>query len=857
MRELWEFHRRLGDLFDRNEATLFQCIFMFQSAWRLESLQSRGEGLEEIRIFDLLERGRKAAARARSLFEEAGAKERQGWQDWMLKSEAEFLNVYSTYLRDAKRFDEALDLLDASEALGCESVYPITYLWRASVERMRGNYEKCMEYFDEARQHANRIEEEGDLIDFNMDLAFENYRYYTDIGVLELASWWLEKGREAARIRGHDSAQEWALLHKVSFLNALDRYSEAAELAMEALDAEWISPIGADRLRFNQAFAKAELTRREDLFEDKRQAYLSEARSLLEGLLEKGSLTLRDDYLATLTLARVELDAGNHEAAARWLEHAEKMQAVGRSGEAIAGGSARSYLLSALKARLLIDTDASSDRLRNMLKDFQAEYLALIDQLSSMPKRKGGVGFLYYDNRRIALAELIRLHLQVAGEQEGAVAALEDLLLAQNLGSLSKALGAEPAGLPEIRDHLLEPGRGILFYLPSPDRSYLFLMDMEKVSAVELASEFDLVRARRDLLEALMEPGMEQKLNEAGQHLARLLLPRSIRETLASWKGITLVGLDLLGWTPFECLPLAPGRAIGMEKAVNWLPSPAVGIQLAKRIAEPIEPDPSEEPEVLMLVAPENQRSLDALDRPIKLIRLIKDQMLDLRASVGPHSLEFLSNEQATEERITRGSMEGISVLCLYAHGALRRPEADGEEILERPATLVLSPSNGFDGLVGPEEIEGIRSPGVVVLSACGAAAGLRRFGDDGINHLGGAFFLAGAHTVLLTRARLEVDSTAELTAHFMENLVQYGLAPDEALKRARSTVAASSRWAHPFFHSLLQVHGIGHRPVFKGTKEPDPLASGRSGVYGLLGGLLLIVLVVFVAKRCRRNDKA
>ena len=48
---------------------------------------------------------------------------------------------------------------------------------------------------------------------------------------------------------------------------------------------------------------------------------------------------------------------------------------------------------------------------------------------------------------------------------------------------------------------------------------------------------------------------------------------------------VDLVGLDLLGWTPFECLPLSPGRSIGLEKAVDWLPSLALGVHFAKRAA--------------------------------------------------------------------------------------------------------------------------------------------------------------------------------------------------------------------------------------------------------------------------------
>jgi hypothetical protein len=167
--------------------------------------------------------------------------------------------------------------------------------------------------------------------------------------------------------------------------------------------------------------------------------------------------------------------------------------------------------------------------------------------------------------------------------------------------------------------------------------------------------------------------------------------------------------------------------------------------------------------------------------------------------------------------------------------------------ILERPATLVLSPSEGYDGLLGPDEVEKIQSPTIVVLSACGAAKGPVRYGDDGVNHLGGAFFQTGAQTVLLTRAMLEIDSTAALTLLFLENLVQRGRSPARALLEARRRVAASPDWAHPFFHSILQVVGCGHRPSFEPLTDGTEMqgAGPQTESHALRGFLWLGVLLL------------
>jgi hypothetical protein len=233
----------------------------------------------------------------------------------------------------------------------------------------------------------------------------------------------------------------------------------------------------------------------------------------------------------------------------------------------------------------------------------------------------------------------------------------------------------------------------------------------------------------------------------------------------------------------------------------------------------------------------------------------------------------MLLAEEATEERLAAMSLEGVRVLVLFAHGATRRVDRtvedgteDSENLIERPATLVLSPSDGHDGLLGPDEVEQIAWPGLVVLSACGAAVGPARYGDDGIQHLGGVFIRGGAKVVLLTRADLEVASTAALTAAFLENLVQRSLAPARALQEARRSVAATANWEHPFYHSMLQVVGDGHHPVFEGQPGAGNDSRGRDDgadrssqihvlevLLGLSGLLLLVGVSLWIIRRARR----
>jgi hypothetical protein len=300
---------------------------------------------------------------------------------------------------------------------------------------------------------------------------------------------------------------------------------------------------------------------------------------------------------------------------------------------------------------------------------------------------------------------------------------------------------------------------------------------------------------------------------------------------------------------------------------VDWLPSLALGVHLAKEATI----DPAGEsdiaslnpdnPEILMLIAPEPGPAAKDLDRKIEPIRLPMELIRDMETAVIPHRKEILLGAQATEERLLHDSLKGVRVLLLFAHGANRKRIPASEitvqnldAYIERPATLVLSPSEGSDGLLGPDEVEGMQAPPLVVLSACLTASGPVRYGDDGINHLGGAFFQAGANTVLLTPSNLEVRSTAVLTARLLDNVVRRGLSPAKALKDARRTVAASRGWEHPFHHSMLQVMGLGHRPMFDKEKARPREGDGLF-LFVLSGGLLALAVAAALLYRRSRGS--
>ena len=160
--------------------------------------------------------------------------------------------------------------------------------------------------------------------------------------------------------------------------------------------------------------------------------------------------------------------------------------------------------------------------------------------------------------------------------------------------------------------------------------------------------------------------------------------------------------------------------------------------------------------------------------------------------------------EQATREGLLDRRLDFASVLQITAHGHVMPGK-------ERPAALVLrsSAQPDDDGLLDCDEVEALHAPDTVVLSACEAARGEQRYGEDGLNNLGGAFMKAGASCVILSSHTVEAQAMQALMEFFHQRLCA-GDTRAESMRAARAHVAKIPRFSHPYYHSLIQVVGLG-----------------------------------------------
>ena len=692
------------------------------------------------------------------------------------------------------------------------------------------NREAAARAREDGKEKPDQLETREPLL-FECGLAHARFEYYLELGIPEMAHRWLLRGREAAHAHHAKSggADRRALhgdaLRQAIFMAALDRTEDEFRIIEETLKREktlfsstrrsfelrWATTlIGLDlRTRILEAAgidlnAKGLSAWRAE--EAAKPPGLADPVTLLKNLIQKGEGDVRDLQLAAMKLANYEITVGRSESAVTWMERARSLEKEKAGHAATSGYTTRSAMMSAFHARALLSSGASKERLESALDELDTEYLAMLEQLRSIPFRKGGAGFLYFDGRRRVVSELVRLILAVHPGEEGRRRALDRVLRAQSLGSLARHLGVEPVDLEEVKRRLLAPGSGILIFLPAYEQSHVFVLDSEGILVREIPSELVLDEYRRNLDGWLWNthghPFDEAAWIDVASPLRDALLPPEILERIDEWDEITVTGLDIIGWTPLECVPLASGESLGLAKAVDWLPSLALGVHLDEvmdthraadrgRKAEHSGID-SKGPETLLLIAPQTARDIREYDRTLDPIELDGDEMDAFKRAVAKRSHEILEGEDAVKARLTGGDLESVRVLCLFAHGARQRASAveaeDDDEILpiERPARLILAPSKRDDGLLTPDEVDALRLSSMVILSACGTATGPRRYGDDGINHFGGAFMRAGAPVVVLTPKKLEIHATAALTARFLEGLVHEGRSPVQAMREAR-----------------------------------------------------------------------
>jgi tetratricopeptide (TPR) repeat protein len=545
--------------------------------------------------------------------------------------------------------------------------------------------------------------------------------------------------------------------------------------------------------------------------------FLGRARSQLESIWQSGASDLQTRLICATRLGQLGLledDKEGLEFARVWLRRAHEVLVESGDGRSQLDLKDRAFL-TALETRASILQGTDEEEQARLAGRLAMEFQLLLRQWLASPLREGGYGFLRYDRRRAILGELLAAQAKLGPDQTGPELALATLNEAASASTLHRRMHASLPTLDEVRGRLLPQGTGALVYFPFGDRSLIFSVDSEH--AVELAegpSERVLSKWALDWMSDLQTPpaqlaAQEQdlrtaRISERGTQLASGLFPDKVRQRMRGWSQIYIVGSDLLSELPFEALPVEKDRALGLAKAIAYLPSLPIGVKLVARGQERSRSASYDLCLIAGIIGGGDQEDLPFGD----------DEVALLTRSFHKQRVHALLGADASRIELLKPGALDATIAHFVTHGAF-----DSER--ERSRGLMLS---GEDRLWS-EDAEGLDAPRLVLISSCGAGRSPAREGDGPVAHLGGAFLLAGSDCVVLSDAQLAYRPTLGLMAGLQEK-VAAGATTGEALRLARIQVASSQDTHDPFYWALVRALGLGGWPAMPSPTDRSPTAA-------------------------------
>lgn len=592
---------------------------------------------------------------------------------------------------------------------------------------------------------------------------------------------------------------------------------------------------------------------------------LQQAISSLELLVESQSLPAGYALGARVELVRALHDEGHRKRALFQCEKVLEQIQLNRSAEEIEDVIPileQAMAVSTL-SRVLIDIQAPKSRLFILEDRYLEVYRAFLELWAGTPTEASGSGFLQHESRRRVLSDYIRLVQELYSSHGAAELALDAVLRAQHVGTLTRRIaerwfgGAAPLPIQDALEFLrgAPPGQGFLIYTFGPDQSHVILVDGAG-SVVEEIERHPTIEgfAHRSFLE--LTPGPESADSgvdtEPAYHaldaLGTALVPNRLRPRVRNWQETTVVGLEELSFSPIDFLPMDPQRLeVGWGHPSTKLSSVELGVLLTRGPPPHALESQEEHPELVLRVAA-IPRASDEIQLKYGTLDELEISLEKLRECTRPYSEEktqTLIDTRASFDRVFGGTEGDSTALFLIAHG-IRSPGS------AFPAGIVLAGAN-TEGAIFFNKLDGLAHPELVVVSTCRADSAPSIPGDGGANRLSGAFFAGGTSCVVASQHDLELNSTVQLNQFALERLA-VGVSPARAFYEARNELRKQRHGAHPSLFAPMDVLGLGHRkiPSLQTTTQAtrSTNSKGRNSNRTLAGILFLVATVVVVFAR-------
>ncbi len=750
-----------------------------------------------------------AVDRSRTFLEAAVAHARLGRQP-----RGELEKLYTTAAKFALHYTLALygegRLQDGLAILGPALELPTPYramlrLRLAKFYRRLTNWDDTVAALDEMERDLEalgHVRYEKFRRDLTVSLAGERAQVWLEQGVIDLAAHHLDEERRLLPEDANDEVRAIHRLHEVDFYMSTADFEAAAQVCEAVLkDRSTLRPTAAAVFDYSLGIALSEVAR-----DDPSRA--SEGRALLEQALDSEALGATERFRAVLGLVDLALRVDDAALAKERIAEATALLDELR-GEDVQGLLLEDESLLATYALRAARRYGDADEVQAAHDALLEAYDLLLERWGATRLRKGGLGFLQFGTRRDVAAELIDLAVE---SEDGAERGLELLLRSQAMGTFARRFGLDAPELETIRAKLCGERSGFLVYLPAKEGTHVIAFDAESATHRKLATDRTIERLSRAFVRELRKPlrgfpdrasrdRQAKRVAKCGDALVEELLPDGLRERVRAWSAVTVVGGDLLHNVPFECLPWEAGALFGEALAVDSLPSLPLGMHLAERAV----PDPEGGSRLALVatLAPGDDASGEPVlaDESVEAVELTAEHAERWARHYPGGSVDLLLHDAATVDAVLGTDFSAVPASHFLVHGLY-------ESDRERGSSLALT-----GGLLRCDDVDGMRASRLVILSACHAALGPNRIGDDSLTHMGGAFLVAGARCVVLSRSELQLGPTLDLMDVFHRELAA-GASPAEAMRAARKANRGGEALLR-YQHGQVQVLGLGHAPVF------------------------------------------
>ncbi len=394
---------------------------------------------------------------------------------------------------------------------------------------------------------------------------------------------------------------------------------------------------------------------------------------------------------------------------------------------------------------------------------------------------------LHSEHRITFLSRLIGFYqeyvdaLMARGETLDALRIVESSrarILTERLG---QSLPARGAAVADYRTASRRTGSAILSFWLAPKRSFLWLVEPDRVRSFELpgSSELDsLVNSYRNTIENSLRNPLE---DPAGKRLADALIGQA-GKLLPAASSIIVIPDGSLHRLNLETLPVNGHYWLS---DVRLAVAPSLEVLLASR------PTPDAVRPLLLLGDPVvADRRFPKLKYAAQEMEIVRDHVPGATVLVG---------DSATPAAYLSSHPEQYRILHFTAHAeAMSRNPLD--------SAIILSPQGDRYRLSAREVLEHPLHADLVTISGC-RSAGVRTYSGEGLIGFAWAFLQTGARTVIAGLWDVNDRSTAALMDNVYSGIAK-GMPSPQALRDAKlSFLTTPGPWQSPYYWAAFQAY--------------------------------------------------